>query len=65
MAIRRRYGITYDGKEYRTLICTVTGVMADGTKVWQECDPVTRETIDPDHWYILQTRNNWSEFVRQ
>lgn len=61
--MRARYGCTKDGGEYRTLFCVVTGEMADGRKVWTECDE-NKNPIHIDKQYTLQTRNNWSEFVR-
>lgn len=61
--MRRRHGCTLEGGIYRTLTCVVTGEMADGTKVWTECDG-NKEPINIDKQYTLQTRGNWSEFVR-
>lgn len=43
------------------MICVVGGEMADGSKVWQEINPKTREIID-DQEYLLFTRGGWSEF---
>ena len=61
--MRKRYGITFaDGKE-RMIYAVVTGEMSDGTKVWTECD-ADKHLIDIDKQYLLQTRGNWSEFVR-
>ena len=61
--MRKRYGITFeDGKE-RMIFAIVTGEMIDGTKVWTECD-VNKQITDINKQYTLQTRGNWSEFVR-
>ena len=60
--MRRRFGCTFEnGTHFRTLTCIVTGEMADGTKVWTECDSEKRP-INIDKQYTLQTRGNWSEF---
>lgn len=61
--MRKRYGITFNGKEYRMMYAVVTGEMVDGTKVWTECN-YNKELIDIDTQYTLQTRGNYSEFVR-
>ena len=62
--LKRRYGITFDQNgEHRMILCVVTGEMADGTKVWTECNP-DRELIDMDKQYTLQTRGHWTLFVR-
>lgn len=45
------------------MFAIVTGEMADGTKVWTECD-ASKNLIDIDKQYTLQTRGGWSEFVR-
>lgn len=63
MNLRRRYGVTFEKNDFRTLICVVTGEWADGTKVWTECNP-DRNLIHPEIQYILRTRDNWTEFVR-
>ena len=61
--MRKRYGITFEDGKNRQMIAIVTGEMADGTKVWTECD-ANKELIDIDKQYTLQTRGGWSEFVR-
>lgn len=61
--MKKRYGITFENGENRQMIAIVTGVMADGTKVWTECNE-NKELIDIDKQYTLQTRGGWSEFVR-
>lgn len=63
--MRRRYGITFDTDEkyYKMITCVVTGEMADGTKVWTECDK-DKAPINIDKQYCLQIRGGWSEFVR-
>lgn len=60
MATRRRYGWSDEHKS--TITCIVTGEMADGTKVWTECDK-DKSPVNIDRQYTLQTRGNWSEFV--
>lgn len=60
MKLQRRYG--WSEKQQKTIICVVTGVMSDGTKVWTECDS-SRNLINIDKQYTLQTRNGWSEFI--
>jgi len=57
----RRYG--WSDKHKAPILCIVTGEMVDGTKIWTECDE-SRNLIDPDTQYTLQTRGDWSEFVR-
>lgn len=47
----------------KMIMCIVTGEMADGTKVWTECD-ADRNIKDINKQYTLQVRNNWTEFVR-
>ena len=62
--MKRRYGITIDASgNSRMIFAVVTGEMADGTKVWTECD-AERNLINIDRQYSLQTRGGWSEFVR-
>ena len=61
MKTQRRYGWNDDKKQ--PIICTVTGEMSDGTKVWTECD-ANRNLIDIDTQYILRVRNQWNEFIR-
>ena len=63
MKQRRRYGCTFEDGQIRTMLAVVTGEMSDGTKVWTECD-ADRNLIDMDKQYTMQTRNNWTEFVR-
>lgn len=57
---RRGIFFNEDGTS-RMMICVVGGKMADGSKVWQEINPKTREIID-DQEYLLFTRGGWSEF---
>lgn len=61
--MKKRYGITYEDGKSRQMLAVVTGEMADGTKVWTECDS-KKELIDIDKQYTLQTRGGWTEFVR-
>lgn len=61
--MRKRYGITFENTRHRMIFCVVTGAMADGTKVWTECDK-DKNIIDIDKQYTLQTRGGFSEFVR-
>ena len=62
--MRRRTGIYFfpDGS-HEMLSCIVTGEMSDGRKVWTECDR-NKEPINTDRQYFLQTRGNYTEFVR-
>ena len=59
--IRCRGGWNHDRND--VIICIVTGEMADGRKVWTECDE-NKNPINTDKQYILQTRGDFSEFVR-
>lgn len=62
--MRKRYGITFeDDGSSRMMFAIVTGEMVDGSKVWTECD-AEKNPINLDKQYTLQTRGNWSEFVR-
>ena len=61
--MKKRYGITYEDGKSRQMLAVVTGEMADGTKVWTECDE-SKYLIEMDKQYTLQTRGGWSEFVR-
>ena len=63
MKLRRRGGVLFTVNGYRDIVCVVTGEMEDGRKIWTECD---REgnLINMEKQYVLQTRDNWSEFVR-
>lgn len=62
--MRRRYGIVVnDDGTHRMIIAIVTGEMADGTKVWTECDS-NRNLINIDDQYTMQTRGGWTEFIR-
>lgn len=61
--MRKRYGYTFENGKHRNLTCVVTGEMIDGRKVWTECD-CNGDPINPEKQYFLQTRGNWSEFVR-
>lgn len=62
--MRKRYGVTFENdNHHREMLAIVTGEMADGTKVWTECDE-NKELIDMDKQYTMQTRGGWTEFVR-
>ena len=62
--MKKRYGVTFENDNYhREMLAIVTGEMADGTKVWTECDE-NKELIDMDKQYTMQTRGGWTEFVR-
>lgn len=61
--MKRRYGITFENDKSRLMFAVVTGEMADGTKVWTECDE-KKELIDMDKQYTMQTRGGWTEFIR-
>ena len=63
MKLRKRGGVLFTANGYRNIVCVVTGEMADGRKVWTECD-VNGNPINIEKQYFLQTRDNWSEFVR-
>lgn len=63
MKSRRRYGCTFEDGHMKMIMCIVTGEMADGTKVWTECD-AERNIKDINKQYTLQVRNNWTEFIR-
>jgi len=63
MKLRKRGGVYYDGKSYREILCVVTGEMADGRKIWTECDG-NGNILNIDKQYFLQTRGNWSEFIK-
>lgn len=54
----------YLPEQNRTIVCRVSGEMADGSKVWQEIDPATGEFLDDGVDYMLFTRGGWSEFER-
>lgn len=61
--MRRRGGITFtkDGRPWYALF-VVTGEMADGRKVWTECNSAG-EPINLDKQYFLTTRGGLSEFI--
>ena len=63
MKLRKRGGITVTSEGYKNIVCVVTGEMSDGRKVWTECD-VNGNPVNIGKQYFLQTRDNWSEFVR-
>lgn len=63
MKLRKRYGVLFTGKGYKDIVCVVTGEMADGRKIWTECD-CNGNPVNIEKQYYLQTRDNWSEFVR-
>jgi len=44
--------LVIDGGKHRDITCIVIGEMADGSKVWHEINPETREEID-DQDYLL------------
>lgn len=61
--MRKRYGITFENGKSRQMIAVITGEMADGTKVWTECD-TNKNLENIDIQYTMQTRGGWTEFVR-
>lgn len=63
MKLRKRGGVLFTASGYKDIVCVVTGEMADGRKVWTECDR-KGNVINIEKQYFLQTRDNWSEFVR-
>ena len=63
MKLRKRGGAFFDGNGYRDIICVVVGEMTDGRKVWAECD-CNGNPVSVEKQYFLQTRGNWSEFVK-
>lgn len=63
MKLRRRSGITFTTEGHRNIVCVVTGEMSDGRKVWTECDR-NGDPVNIERQYFLQTRGNWSEFVK-
>ena len=63
MKLRKRGGVLFTASGHKNIICTVTGEMTDGRKIWTECD-CNGNLINIEKQYFLQTRGNWSEFVR-
>ena len=61
--LRKRCGALFTADGYKNVVCVVTGEMADGRKVWTECD-VDGSPVNIEKQYFLQTMGNWSEFVR-
>lgn len=61
--MRKRGGVLFTANGHKNIVCVVTGEMVDGRKVWTECD-VNGNPINIEKQYFLQTRDNWSEFVR-
>ena len=57
MEMRRLYG--WSRKHERPITCVMVGEMADGTRIWAECDE-NKTPINTDQKYILQAK---SEFV--
>lgn len=60
-SVRRYYG--WNDKEHRVMLATVTGEMADGTKVYTECTG-DRELINMDAQYIRTLRYGSVVFIR-
>ena len=58
-----RYGLLQvDDQPERMIHCIVKGEMADGSKVWNEIDPKTKEVINETD-LLLFTRGGWSVFT--
>ena len=38
MKLRKRGGVLFTANGCKNIVCVVTGEMADGRKVWTECD---------------------------
>ena len=59
--MRRYYG--WNDKEQRVMLATITGEMADGTKVYTECTG-DRQLINMDAQYVRTLRYGSVVFIR-
>lgn len=57
----RRGIMVLDGGKRREVTCIVIGEMSDGSKVWHEVDPETREELS-DQDYLLYIVAGYSVF---